>query len=80
MPNKDPTAPIYSDIQSLIQSLTNLELGFADKTSHSKNRKLLDQTYNQKYLDKKVKWIEKNQAEVLSTYAKIFRITYFSKQ
>ena len=48
--------------------------------SRSKSRKLVDQISNQKELDEEVDWIEKNLAEVLNAYAKIFRVTFFSKR
>lgn len=47
--------------------------------SQNKSRKLFNQTSNQKNPDEKVSWLEKNLAEVLNAYAKIFKVI-FSKQ
>ena len=59
LPNKQDEAPTGWDIQGLTKSLDNLESAYRDWANRSKSRKLLDQTSDQKDLDKEVDWVEK---------------------
>lgn len=80
LPDKEIIAATDWDLQGLDESPNNLQSAYTDWVDQSKGRGLLDHTSDQKDLDKEVEWLEENLAEVLNTYAKILRVTSFSKQ
>ena len=80
MPSKKATVPIGWDIYGLTKFSDNLESARIDWIGRSKSRKLFNQTSNQKDLDEEVDWVEENLVEILNVYAKVFKVTLFSKQ
>lgn len=80
LPSKEAAVPTGWDTYGLTKSSDNLESARIDWIGQSKSQKLLDQTSNQKDLDKEVGWVEKNLAKVLIAHAKVLKVTFFSKR